>query len=68
MSTHKIFNTFFGGKTDLLNHSITNLKTMYKSPFQFRNNIFHFNENQHFNYNVGFFLSEFCEIKYLNKI
>jgi len=26
-------------------------------PLQFRNNIFHLIENQHFNFNVGFFLS-----------
>lgn len=68
MIIHKDFNIYFGGERDFLLSTVINQNKKYRRPFQLRNNIFHFNENQHFSFNVGFFLPEISKIKYLNKI
>lgn len=68
MIFHKSVNISFDGKAGLFNTSVVNLNKKCSRPFQFRNNIFHLIENQHFNFNVGFFLPVISEIKYKDKI
>ena len=63
MILHKKFDINFGGKTGLFYPSFTNLEIKRRRPFQFININFHLIENQHFKFNVGFFLPEISKIK-----
>ena len=57
MIFHKSVDISFDGKAGLFNTTVANQNKKCSRPFQFRNNIFHLFENQHFNFNVGFFFA-----------
>ena len=52
-----------GGNSGLTGTMFIKPDKKYKSPFQKSNYYFHLYENQHFSFNVGFFLFKNSEIK-----